>query len=295
MYSLSRSPNNRFKIEPTFILKKHPSVGSIKTNVRACYYLDSSSNVPNTVGRALDCLLSHAKDRAYLAVMSKQSFHGPLAEYLGKDLLRQLKNKDGVIYLDRVKVQLITNRLPLETRAQKAPILALYLKKKFLDIIDAESDVSALIVVTKNKEDVEQWVLTRNAINLDERDKLPKYQLVKNRVVVEALHWLSDSVNQESGIWHPRDKEKTVQIFKILKEAGEYYDPFFVKCWLVRHGKFDAPDAERVAEVAQMVLEGRRLRGGHVIWRADSHDRWRKEAERNRDLGDVPSKPVIRL
>ena len=265
------------------------------TNVRACYYLDSSSDVPNTVGRALDCWLSHANDRAYLAVMSKQSLHGPLAEYLGKDLLRQLKKKDGVIFYKGVKVQLITKRLPLETPAQKAPILALYLKKNFLDIIDAESDVSALIVVTKNKEDVEQWILTRNAINLDEPDKLPNYPLIKNRVVVEAMQGLSSSVNQESGIWHTRDKEKTVQIFKILKEAGEYYDPYFVKCWLVRHGKFDAPDAERVAEVAQMVLEGRRLRGGHVFWSADSHDLWRKDAERNRDLGDVPSKFIFRL
>lgn len=104
--------------------------------------------------------------------------------------------------------------------------------------------------------------------------------LVKNKVVEQALRSLMEAINEETGIDHPLDRNRTIQTFIILKEGGETFSPEEVEAWLMVERGWTATDAQEVAEIAQKILEGRKLRT-QAAWREDILEFWRKVASDN--------------
>jgi hypothetical protein len=251
------------------------------------YYIDSEGPAKSAVEEAISWLLRNTKEIGYIAVMGYGTLQGYIKEVLGDRAIKSLTRKNGQIRIKGKTLTLVTERRKIYN-ARGEPIVAFYPNKKFLDEVDSISNVSALLVVPWLKKDIEGWVRTYNASKLNKSPKKPLSLLIDNRVVVEALKGLSAIVNKATGLSDPRDRDTAVQTFTKLRDAGEFYDPGSVKSWLVRHGGWKAPLAEEVAEVAQEVLEGRRLRKGREMYKKNIIDIWRKEAKKNKDKGDLP-------
>jgi len=107
--------------------------------------------------------------------------------------------------------------------------------------------------------------------------------MLQSRVVERALESLTAIVNLSTGITDPRDRASAVQLFEILRNGGERFTPEEVKAWLVGKGGWKAIHAQEVTEVAQKVLERRRLKSGTHRWRPDILNIWRVEAQEERN------------
>ena len=85
-------------------------------------------------------------------------------------------------------------------------------------------------------------------------------------------------MNVSTGITHPSDRKLAIQIFEILRDGGEEFSPDEVKAWLIAEGGWKASDAQKVAEVAERVLNRKRLRKGPPIYEKDILRKWRESA-----------------
>lgn len=147
-------------------------------------------------------------------------------------------------------------------------IIAVYATQRMLDQIDSTSNAAAVIVVPWLMEHVAEWIRTWNPHVLGEPQVAPEV-LIENPVVEEALKVLTDIVNLSTGLAHPRDKESAVQLFRLLYNHGELYDPDSVRAWALRHG-WTPEGANDLKRVAQAILDRRRIRGGrYPVWRPD--------------------------
>lgn len=156
-------------------------------------------------------------------------------------------------------------------------ILAVYPTKQMLDQIDTATNAAALIVVPWTMEEVTQWRRAWNPHVLGEPLTIPE-QLIGSLLVEEALKMLTGRVNLRTGLSHPSDKDAAVQVFRILFENQEPYDPDSVRAWALRNG-WDPEGANQLREVAQAVLDRRRIRQGPLQWRPDIIDVLRKSAK----------------
>jgi hypothetical protein len=97
-------------------------------------------------------------------------------------------------------------------------------------------------------------------------------------VVEKAMEALTVSVNLSTGLGHPSDKESAIGMLKLLKSAGENYEPEQLRAWAVCHG-WQPRHARSLAELAEKVKAGKRIQGGkRKMWRSDIIDIWRQEA-----------------
>lgn len=135
-----------------------------------------------------------------------------------------------------------------------------------------------MLVVPWIFNEIELWIKTHNANELGAEIK-QEAELIENNVVVEALKSLVTAINISTGITHPSDRERAIWTFTIIRDAGEYYKPENVKAWLIRYGGLKATDAEKIRELAEKVLERRRLRKGRRPWRRNILKYWRERAK----------------
>ena len=157
-----------------------------------------------------------------------------------------------------------------------SPVAVLWPDKKFLDEVDSIPEVSAMLVVPHSKKAVQEWIATREAIELTTGKKAPSSSI--NPVVEEALKDLDAWVNTSTGLVHPSDRETAVQIFKALRRGGIEYDPNEVKRWLIRNG-WTPNNAEQVRVVAEKINQGKgRRQGQNKLGRAP-WKRWKSQAE----------------
>ena len=96
---------------------------------------------------------------------------------------------------------------------------------------------------------MEPWVLTHDAQPINGEIESQPRSLIENDVVVVALKTLTAIVNVSTGLSQPSDRETAVQIFSKLRDAGEYYQPYEVKAWLIRNG-WKATYAQEVADLS---------------------------------------------
>lgn len=78
-------------------------------------------------------------------------------------------------------------------------------------------------------------------------------------VVSAALRSLTAIVNVGTGLSHPSDRSSAVEMFRLLRDDGEAYDPDAVRAWTAQHGWAPA-DGRELAEVGQELLDRRALR-----------------------------------
>lgn len=131
--------------------------------------------------------------------------------------------------------------------------------------------------------EVEPWIRAGSAIELGAPVTERAGPMLQSRVVERALESLTAIVNLSTGITDPRDRASAVQLFEILRNGGERFTPEEVKAWLVGKGGWKAIHAQEVTEVAQKVLERRRLKSGTHRWRPDILNIWRVEAQEERN------------
>jgi len=246
---------------------------------REVFFVNSQGPDYNSALKAFQWLLTRPEKNAFLAVPVYGNLNGMISGVLGDETIKSLK-KTGRLRLENKQIVLVTERKFIYN-GKNSPLLAFYPTRSFLDKLDSIPNVSAMLVVPWNMKEVEPWIRTWNALELESPQVIKQEELIKNRVVVQALKSLTAAVNVSTGISHPRDREAAIQTFTILRDAGELFNPEDIKAWLIRNGGWKATYAQEVAELAQKVLERKRLRKCRSHWRKDILKIWREEATRS--------------
>ena len=244
---------------------------------RENFFIKSDGPNDDAALKAFQWLLNRPETNCFLAVNVYGNLDGVISGILGEQAVKTLK-KTRTLRLKDKNISLVTER-HLIYDGKNSPLLGFYTIRTFLDKLDSIPNLSAILIVPWILKNVEPWIRTRSAINLETQKEPQEPSLIENKVVVQALKSLTATVNVSTGINHPRDKDAAVQTFTILRDASEYFNPEDVKAWLIRYGKWDATDAQEVAVIAQKVLGRRRLRTGHRHFRKDILKIWREEAK----------------
>jgi hypothetical protein len=157
-------------------------------------------------------------------------------------------------------------------------VAAMYASKEMLDRVDSARGLRAAVVLgTTGDEDVREWERTWSPL-VHGAAQPGQVRTVGSRVVDAALASLSALINPSTRLGEPDYKSMAIDMFRVLRENGERWDPGNVRAWALRHG-WTPLHADQLREVAQGVLEGRRFRGGaRRVWRADIIDDWRAQA-----------------
>lgn len=246
---------------------------------RKSFFIRSEGPSSQAVQKALQWLLKYPTEKGFIAVMVYGNLRGTISSVLGNAAVKTLI-KTGSLVLSGKEILLVTERKPVYS-GNNFPLVAFYPNTKFLDKLDSIPNVSAMLVVPWIMKEVELWIRTWNAVELGTQQKKKVPSLVRNKVVEQALKDLTACVNVSTGIIHPLDRSRAIQTFKILRDGGETFTPHEVKAWLIAEGGWKATHAQEVAEVAQKVLEGKRLRTGSPAWRKDILKIWREKATKN--------------
>jgi len=244
--------------------------------VRPSFYIKKEGTNHQAVKEGLAWLHQNSKKKGFLAVMVYGNLEGIISDILGEETVKKFI-KDGALRINGKEMVLVTMKKRIYS-GDNEPILLVYPNEKFLDEIDSIHNVSAMLVVPWNFQEIELWIKTHNATELGQPKK-EEPELIRNKVVVRALESLVNHINISTGIIHPSDKEAAIWTFTILRDGGEYFNPDEIKAWLIRYGNMRASYAQDVADIAKAVLEGRKLKKGIRHWRDDILEIWREEAK----------------
>jgi len=245
------------------------------------YFVRTEGPNYDAVEKAFRWLLENSKPKGFLAIALVGNLKGVIGDVLGERIVKALR-KEGRVLISGIEIVLVTSKKIIYD-GENAPLLAIYPRGKYLDELDSILNVSAMLVVPYIMKEIELWSKARNASELGVAQPPQELPLVSNKVVEAALRSLTARVNVSTGIAHPMDREATIQAFMILRDAGERFVPDEIKAWLVSKGGWRATDAQEVAEVAQKVLEGRRLKHGISTWAPNILEIWREEARQHRN------------
>lgn len=114
-------------------------------------------------------------------------------------------------------------------------IIGVYVTKQMLNQIDSEKSAATVIIVPWIMDDVMEWKRTWNPQVFGEAPDTPE-ALIENPVVEEALKMLTHSVNLSTRLLHSSDKAAAVQLFHVLYENNELFDPDSIRAWSLRNG-----------------------------------------------------------
>ncbi len=96
------------------------------------------------------------------------------------------------------------------------------------------------------------------------------------KIVEIALISLTGRVYLSTNLTHPSDKGAAVGLFRILRDNGTKFDPDEVRRWAIQNG-WKTKGANKLREIANGILEGKRLRGGQSSWASDIFEQWKSE------------------
>ena len=166
----------------------------------------------------------------------------------------------------------------LRTGEVRGAVLALWTDDKILEGIEDRWRPPAICAIPWNGSDIDGWVAAFGPVEI-RTGAAADAVVVSNPVVIEALRSLTSSVNLGTGLSHPSDRDAAVGAFRALRNAGERFDPAEVRAWAAAHG-WNQRHATELAEIAQKVLDGRRIRTHSPHWKADIVGYWRDRASR---------------
>ena len=196
-----------------------------------------------------------------------------------QNLARPLKSlgsrlaADRSVNADGLTISLFTAR---NLRASYAgrPILAIWVDDDDIERIE-ELAPAAICAIPWSRDDLEAWKAAWAPIDLRTGRPAGEPISISNRVVEAALKDLTNHVNLSTGLTHPDDKRAAVWTFRLLRQAGERYDPSRIRAWAVRHG-WSMKYARELGELSEKILDGRRVQaGGRSPWRTDIVAIWR--------------------
>lgn len=240
-------------------------------------FVDAHGYDPEAVKLATGWLVRFAMENDHgrvTVLVSTQNQVDSLAKILGLKPARL--RKDKVFSAGQISVKLVTERQSLRERLEGA-LLGLWVDDRQLEKRLDGAHAPALCVVPWDRADIAQWKANWNPIDLRTGEPAGTGATVGNPVVVAALESLTTAVNLSTGLSHPSDKQAAVQMFRLLRDAGEQFDSSEIQAWAVAHG-WRPQDARKLAELARAILDGRPIRGGRTRWKDDILEQWREEA-----------------
>jgi len=256
-----------------------PTVGRMferEDRTHRCY-VDAHGPDDDAVKLALAWAVRHAGEHGQRRVMlftATLSQVDSLANVLGLNPARLRKNK--TFSLGGATVDVVTER-HASTRRPDGPVVGLWVDDRQIEKRLDGLDAPALCVVPWNRADIDQWKTNWNPTDLRTGEAAEQLTTIGNPVVEAAMRSLTMAVNLSTGLSHPSDKEAAVQTFRLLRDAGEGFQPSEVQAWAVRNG-WRPRHARELAEVAQAIIDRRPIRGGRQRWRKDIVAYWREEA-----------------
>lgn len=246
------------------------------TNQIRRYLVPTNESGINPVEAAFDLLeeLSRELNKdAFLLVPTKKYIEDTtLEEFLGRNEMKTLLQGKS-IELQSGKNLILESQRTFQYRGASEIIIGIYVTKRMLNQIDSVRNAVAVIVVPWNMDEVVEWRETWNPEIVGDAPTVREL-LIENPVIEEALKALTISVNLSSGLSHPLDKASAVNLFHLLRDNRELYDSDSIRAWALRNG-WTPSGADQLRDVAQDILDGKRIRGGR-------HPRWRIEILRER-------------
>ncbi len=196
------------------------------------WFIDAHGADDDAILEGVRWLLGYAEDhglsRVSLFLPGLQQVD-PLRRALGSEVVSALK-KNSEVRAGSVTIQLlIPTRLSMAHRPE--PVLAVWADNKQLVKIDDMYPV-AVCAIPWNRADIDGWKSNWNPTDLRTGNHGGSETAVSNPVVEAALRSLTDRINVGTGLTHPSDKPAGVQMFHLLKAAGE---PSSHQRW--RHGR----------------------------------------------------------
>jgi hypothetical protein len=105
----------------------------------------------------------------------------------------------------------------------------------------------------------------------------PQSEIISDPVAVEGLKNLTAIVNVQSLYSSAGDQDRAVEVLLALHDAGHGVDPEDTRAWAMAHG-WSAEAALDLADVAEQIAAGKRLRTKRNVLRSDILDTWRQAA-----------------
>lgn len=215
---------------------------------------------------------------ALLVVPTKGNIDGFVSDAVGERAAKALARGETVPLPSGGRAALMTERTGAPAGWSGGPALVTFGGDDLLDKVEELVGVTEVLAVPWLDEEVNAWVRTWSVSRFGEAPP-PELPLVKNPVVVEALKSLVARINTSTGLAHPLDHASAVELFEILRDGGESFEPAEVRAWLAAEGGLEARHANKIREVAQKVRDGKRIKtAASDRWASDVLEQWRREA-----------------
>lgn len=200
---------------------------------------------------------------------------------LGERVCRALKKGEKVSLPDGSALTCATKRT-FKNYLSTELILCAFPDDDMLKTLDSVRNLRIAVVVPWRMEEVSEWTRAWNPVVLGKEHSEAEY-LIENPVVEEAMVMLTHSINTSTGLTHPSDKSGAVELFRILRDNGELYDPTSLRAWALRHG-WTPKGAEDLEGYARAVLAGKPVHSNKHVWKLDTMDTLRQRASEKRKI-----------
>lgn len=226
-------------------------------------------------------IANSADRRGLLAVPGKGNLTGTGIEtVLGTTTVKNL-SKNNRVRVQGLTIELMTERI--NPRFWSGPVLAVYAGDRLLDMVDSLETPSKILFVPWLRKEGQAWARMWSARELGSTDEPPARQF-SNPTVRAALESLTDSVNLSTGLAHSSDRDAAIQMFRLLHDAGEQFDPEETRSWLISELDWEPRHANEVRNVANGVLTGKKFRvSSRDVWASNIMEQWREKGSRGND------------
>jgi hypothetical protein len=182
-----------------------------------------------------------------------------------------------------VSIGLITATAAKTPTWETGPVLAVWPSVPLLNRIEDRLHPPALCVIPWVPGELDYWVTGHRPTELRSGQSAADSPALSNRVLEAALESLTLTSSFGSGPINLRDfreRAAAIQVFRILHDGREHFDPSEIVPWALAHG-WDAAAARELENIARQTQSGKRLRGSPgagIRWKPDALEEWRRQA-----------------
>lgn len=225
--------------------------------------------------------IANSPDRQGLLAVPGKGNLEHIQAIVGPAVVRQLRKDNRARFGDGT-ITLMTERT--NPYFWSGPVLVLYADDRLLDKVDSLQTPSNVLFVPWRREEGRGWAHMWSARELGSSAE-PSTRRFSNPTVRAALESLTHRVNLSTGLAHSSDKAAAVQMFRLLHDGGEQFDPEEIRSWLISELGWEPRHANEVREVASGVLAGRNFRvSSSSTWAPGIVKRWREQGARENDV-----------
>ncbi len=233
------------------------------TRSRGSWFVPLTGTHPEAIHRALAWLSQLAstdplKRDCVMAIPGKRNLTGDITESIGEGAATAL-SKGQQIRIGNATFHLWTEKT--WHHSWRGPILAVFPGKSLLDKVDGTDDVTDVVVVPWQTNELDSWIAGWQAAEIGtSRPSAPRPLALDPRVVAVLTH-LGESINKSTGVANSSDRATVIATFRRFLQDGIDYDPTEVRSWLVGQDGWEPRHADDVQKIAQTLRQGGRLRG----------------------------------